>query len=242
MFVIIVNGKKFSISNRWNPSYFRLENANTKSNFTSLGNLCSERKETIDPQSYKNTIFNYIGLENIESNSAELIGFSPQLGSNIKSRSKIFYQNDILYGRLRPNLNKVYYANEMIKEGICTTEIIVLIPHRDKIIPEYMREILLSKIITDKVTALVAGAALPRIHSKDLLNLQIPLIDIEKQKKIVSWANEQRKKYAYYKNMCIQIPDWINGNIYDLIYDNKLNLPSQFEINTVEVIYDNKLP
>ena len=242
MLIEIVSGERFLKSSRWSPGYFRLEKKSKMSNLAVLGDLCSERKETLDPQQYKNILFNYIGLENIEGHSAELVSFSPQYGINIKSRSKIFYLNDVLYGRLRPNLNKAYHVDKILKEGICTTEIIVLVPNKNKIVPEYLREILLSKIITEKVSSLIAGAALPRLHSKDLLSLRIPFVSLEKQKEISLWISRQRSKYTYHKMMCAKLPAWISENFAGTVSDQKYNLPCQFEHKPKSLMYDNKLP
>ncbi len=49
-------------------------------------------------------IVNYIGLENIESNTSQLVGDIKVNFSEIKSNKSVFRKDDILYGKLRPNL------------------------------------------------------------------------------------------------------------------------------------------
>jgi hypothetical protein len=105
------------------------------------GNYQKERLEAI--KSTKNSIFSvkrlsevvdfrtlkvngidegitYIGMENIMSNTGELV--STDIKESISSAS-IFLRGDILFPKLRPYLNKVYYAD---REGICSTEFHVL--------------------------------------------------------------------------------------------------------------------
>ncbi len=68
---------------------------------------------------------NYIGLENIESNTGQLVNFSETSGDGIKSNKFQFTKEHILYGKLRPYLNKVYLPNFT---GVCSTDIIPIKP------------------------------------------------------------------------------------------------------------------
>ena len=92
-----------------------------------LSKLANERRETITLSDDYGSV-HYIGLENIESKTGRLVGFSIKHSNDIKSSCKLFYRGDILYGRLRPNLNKVLY-NDIFEKGECSTEIIVLTPN-----------------------------------------------------------------------------------------------------------------
>src|ERR1700690_1459470 len=84
--------------------------------------IVQERAETLDPQAYPDHEFGYIGLENFQSLTGDLVDFEPKPGRDILSRSKVFRGGDVLYGRLRPNLNKVFLAELPIEEGICSGE------------------------------------------------------------------------------------------------------------------------
>ena len=53
---------------------------------------------------------------------------------SIKSTKRIFAKGDVLFGKLRPALNKVAYAN---CDGICSTDIIVLRAKDKNIMPEF---------------------------------------------------------------------------------------------------------
>ncbi|MBK7142268.1 MAG: restriction endonuclease subunit S [bacterium] len=60
-------------------------------------------------------------MEHIESGSRRLLSTIP--ASEMKSSAFHFHPGDVLYGRLRPYLNKVFYATF---EGLCSSEFIVL--------------------------------------------------------------------------------------------------------------------
>lgn len=146
-----------------------------------IGDIVKERRETIDPQSHPKILLNYLGLENVQSTTGNLIGFEPRYGKEIKSRSKVFHSGDILYGRLRPYLNKVYVADELLDNGICSGEFLVLTPDANRVLPHFLRALLSSTYVHQFVSRLQTGSALPRLQLDDLLSIQVPIPPIEQQ-------------------------------------------------------------
>lgn len=159
-----------------------------------LREVVIESKIAKDPKEMSPREFFYIGLEHVEPITGEHHGIELTTCENIKSRSKAFEAGDILYGRLRPYLRKALYVEEPISSGLCSTEFIVLKAKQDIILPLYLREILVSNSITELVSRMQAGAALPRISSKDLLNISIPVPPIDFQKMCVEKINKSIKR------------------------------------------------
>ena len=96
----IISSNKLFHEKRWKTDYFLYEPITTfssKYESKSLRELARERKEYLDPQKFPKRTFNYLGLENIESSSGDLIDFQPKIGSDILSRSKIYFEGDVLY-------------------------------------------------------------------------------------------------------------------------------------------------
>lgn len=172
-------------ADRWTPSYFLQENEELSSTYPMLplSKVVKERKGTIDPQTLGDTLINYLSLENVRPQTGELNNFKPKVAQEIKSRSKVFDENDVLYGRLRPELNKVYLCQGELSTGICSGEFLVLSPIKDQINPIYLRHILASIYVTNIVKKYRMGASLPRISINDLLKIEIPVppIDIQNQ-------------------------------------------------------------
>ena len=140
-----------------------------------------KEKETVDPQAHPGDLMNYIGLENVESTTGDLVGFKPRYGKEIRSRSKRFYEGDVLYGRLRPYLNKVLVADSEIAVGICSGEFYVLVPRQDRVRANYLRAILSSEHVRKHVASWQTGSALPRLQLDDLLGIEVPLPPMEAQ-------------------------------------------------------------
>ncbi len=144
-------------------------------NLFKIGDLVVERVEFFDPQKYPDWDFTYLGLENVESNTGFLLNCFPRKGAEIKSRSKIIYGGDLLYGKLRPSLCKATVLNNSFKRGICSTEFFVLKINEQQVGPNYLRLILTSDFVLNQIKSFTAGAALPRIHIDDFLNIKVPL-------------------------------------------------------------------
>jgi len=68
----------------------------------------------------------YVGLEHVDSGSFRLSRWA--LPSEFKSNAFIFQTGDVLYGKLRPYLDKAVIAPGA---GVCSTELLVLRPKQD---------------------------------------------------------------------------------------------------------------
>lgn len=147
-----------------------------------IKDLIEERKGTIDPAEEGEELVNYLGLEHIKSLTGQLVNFEPRPGKSIKSRSKLFYQDDILYSRLRPSLNKVYHATEPVAEGICSGEFLVFIPNSKLVVPIVLRYLLGSEYVQRHAARFQTGTALPRMNLDDLLDIQVPVPPLDVQK------------------------------------------------------------
>ena len=94
-----------------------------------INELCRLKGISLNPQEHYGSV-NYLSLENIEGNTGKIIGNYVHEYQSIQSIKNVFEIGDILYGKLRPNLNKVYLAEI---DGICSTDILVLTADEEKI-------------------------------------------------------------------------------------------------------------
>jgi len=200
-------------SSRWNLKIWLSSNQKilpTSFPMIKLGKLLVERKKSLNPQDFKDISFNYVGLENVKSYSGFLVAFTPKNGKNIKSRSKIFLKGDILYGRLRPSLNKCMLVDNRLEEGICSPEFFVLVRRNQQVLPNYLRYILTSDFVLERVKILTSGAALPRIQIKDFLNIEIPLPPVDVQQQYDSFIHKAFEKHYNLFNSLNEFPLLMN--------------------------------
>lgn len=158
-----------------------------------LATLCEERTDMTDPMQSGSAPFVYIGLENVESITGDLLGDTIRKPGDIKSRCKQFSAGDVLYGRLRPGLRKVAVGPSA---GLCSTEFIVLRPKDNVLSAQVLRALLASKVVSKQLERLQTGAALPRVAARDLMAVKVPAPGREKQKKlerILEELGEQRR-------------------------------------------------
>lgn len=76
-------------------------------------------RQRVKPRDFQDLPF--VGMEHVEAHTSRLIGSVP--ASTMRSTGIHFHPRDVLYGRLRPYLNKVHLASF---EGIGSAEFIVL--------------------------------------------------------------------------------------------------------------------
>jgi type I restriction enzyme S subunit len=141
-----------------------------------IGDVALLSKERATPPFDNST--KYIGLENIESHTAKILNY--ENADIVKSDKMKFGSGDILYGKLRPYLNKVCIPNF---SGICSTDILVF-----KSLPCFDNRYLMNYLRTSKVIAFtssnMAGIQLPRISSKKLFECTIPVAPLAEQTRI----------------------------------------------------------
>lgn len=155
----------------------------------SLGHHFNRVTELCDPQATKEETINYIGLENLESQTGRLVGEIRHSPKSIKSTKVIFRPGDILYGKLRPSLNKVWLAD---RNGICSTDILVLRAKRREVIAAFYTAYFRQKEFNARVIAGVEGAQLPRVNFDHMAGLEIPIPPVEEQEAIVSSIDREQ--------------------------------------------------
>jgi len=152
---------------------------------------------------------NYIGIEHIESNTGEIIGFDEEEKYTTK---QTFKKGHILYGRIRSYLNKSWHATD---DGYCSTDIIVITP--TKIKGEILNQILLSKKFVNYSIRYSYGSQLPRVHWKDISKYPIALPPNEEQQEIVDIIKNIKEKIKLDKEEVIQLKLVKSGLMQDLL-------------------------
>ncbi|NDL65069.1 restriction endonuclease subunit S [Acerihabitans arboris] len=117
-------------------------------------------------------------LEDIEKNSSKLLNQVRVTDRPFKSTKNSFKNGDVLYGKLRPYLNKVIVAKE---DGVCTTEIIP-INAEPFCFNKYIFYWLKNSIFLSYVDEVSYGVNMPRLGTTDGLNAPFRLAPLAEQK------------------------------------------------------------
>ncbi|MBQ4447992.1 MAG: restriction endonuclease subunit S [Clostridia bacterium] len=211
MIINIVNSNEMKKKNVWSVNFlFPQEEIKAVEGYSlvQLSELVDERRETITLTGDYGEV-HYVGLENIEPRTGRLVDFTIKHCNDIKSSCKLFKYGDILFGRLRPNLNKVLF-NDFFQKGECSTEIIVLVPRVEYVDPLYLSELLRTESINRRIVNIVKGAALPRVSMADLKQLQLPIPPLDEQQRIAKIITQKREELDEHIKRVRQIPIELN--------------------------------
>jgi len=135
---------------------------------------------------------NYIGLENVESFSSRYVETDNNYDTSQAIQCKT---GDVLFGKLRPYLAKVYVANEPI---CCSSEFVVF---TNIDCPNYLKYLLLSNWFIKIVDASTYGAKMPRANVEYIKNMFVVFPPISEQKLISTYLD----KLAYDNDCLISI-------------------------------------
>lgn len=143
--------------------------------------------------------YQYIGMEQIEKNTG-LRKLKFVRGNEISSQTLMVPEGYVIYGKLRPYLNKYWENTTKNSNIICSSEFFVF--DTVGIDRQYYLSVLASDIVQRQLPPLFSGARMPRITEDDFFNLQIPLPQESVQKEIATLSAKARagiielKKYA----------------------------------------------
>lgn len=127
-----------------------------------------------------------IGLENIESKTGKYI---PTNEIMFEEDGIGFEKGDILFGKLRPYLAKVFLAD---RNGVCVSEFLVLRTSRAD--NNFLKFLMLSPSFIDIVDSSTYGTKMPRASWDFIGNLKIPLPPLKEQDQIAQFLDSEISK------------------------------------------------
>lgn len=147
---------------------------------TSYGHALKAEFEDVDDQTW------VLELEDIEKSTSRLLHRVLARDRKFKSTKNRFGKGSVLYGKLRPYLDKVLIADA---EGVCTTEI-APISFFGNIEPGYLRWYLKSPFFIAYATNATHGMNLPRVGTDKVRNAPFPFPPAQEQVHIVAKVDE----------------------------------------------------
>lgn len=144
---------------------------------TTLGEITSVRNSKADPATLSGQAF--IGLEHIEAHTSRLLEYG--LADDVRSSVATFVTGDILFGRLRPYLNKVIEAPF---DGCASAELIPFVAE-EGVNKALLRRWMMSPDFLARTASLDQGDR-PRVKADDLNAFPILLPPEAEQRRIVA--------------------------------------------------------
>ena len=141
-----------------------------------LTDLCDLIADPVRPGTLPETL--YLGLEHLAS--GRLVPIGGGLSSNVRSTTSAFQSGDVLYGKLRPYLDKAVLAE---KAGVCTTELLVLRAKED-VDPRFLATVVHSPRFVEHTIAGTTGVQHPRTSWAHVREFEMPAFTFDEQQRI----------------------------------------------------------
>lgn len=186
---------------------------------TSVNDLVNRKTDTIDPT--KSTeIFDYVGLEHIEP--GEFIRVGKSKSDETLALKVIFGKGDLLYGKLRPYLNKVWIADI---SGVGSTEFLVFEKNE---FSEWVYLNFQTKRFLDFTLSMTAGTQHPRASWRDVKKFQIIKPSDYSDLQLISNKILSTEKDKLDKQTKIQTLQRLKKSLMQNLLTGKVRLPQEF--------------
>lgn len=172
----------------------------------------------------------YVGLEHIEKNTGHFTSDFRRAPEILLATKYRFTPCHVLYGKLRPNLNKTTLPDF---DGVCTTEILPLLPQPQMLDRGYLYSALLSQRFVRWASNSVSGANLPRLDPERLLEYEIELPDLSEQRQIagrLEQADRLRRTHRY----ALELTDNFLPAAFLELFGDPIENPHSFRVEPLE--------
>ena len=143
---------------------------------TRLADMCDLTAEPVKPGTRPEAL--YLGLEHLAS--GRLVRIGGGRASEMRSTTSAFQADDVLYGKLRPYLDKAILADE---PGVCTTELLVL-RAKANVDPRFLAVFLHSRGFLEYAVAGTTGVQHPRTSWAHIREYVLPALTLTEQQRI----------------------------------------------------------
>ncbi len=137
-----------------------------------LGDILRLRKEIVHPHDTPSGPATFVGLEHIASGTGQRIGSEEVEMSGLTGRKPRFFKDDIVYGYLRPYLNKVWIADF---DGLCSVDQYVYSVDSSQADVEYTASFMRSPVYLERAPINLSPGQLPRIRTDEVAKVEINL-------------------------------------------------------------------
>jgi type I restriction enzyme S subunit len=126
----------------------------------------------------------HVAPDNIEKGTGRLLPYRTIAEDGVTSGKHRFYAGQVLYSKIRPNLNKVVVVDF---DGLCSADMYPLTPHFDA---RYLQLFMLSALFLTQVVRSDNRLAMPKVNQEQLRATLVALPPLAEQKRIVARVDQ----------------------------------------------------
>ena len=194
-----------------------------------LGEVCKVSPSTKNIERQGAWLLN---LDMVEQQTGRVIEYKYVGEDDLNGSIIQFDIENVLYSKLRPNLNKVVLPE---KDGFSTSELIPLRPDAGVLNRDYLAAFLRSDSFVTWAVSKTAGAKMPRLGTKDLMNAEIPMPEIEQQKKIAEKFKKLEQLISLRNQQISKLDELVKARFVEMFGDCKTN-PKNWKTKALEKI------
>lgn len=161
-----------------------------------VSDVCREDKKQISPTSEEAKKRVYVGMEDVSSNTGVITINKFNQGNKILSNTFQFDNRHVLYGKLRPYLNKVALPSF---SGRCSTELIPILP-KENCKREFLALLLRTEKLIHAAMKNKTGSRMPRADMSEVMKVKFNLPSLNEQERIIKKLTYFSKDYGYLKD------------------------------------------
>lgn len=147
-----------------------------------LGDVAHITAAIVDPKLQEFRDLAHVSGENITPVTGQLIGVKSAGADGVKSGKYQFDVGDVLYSKLRPYLRKAALAEA---PGLCSADIYPLKVEAAKLLPAYLRMILVTPRFTAYAVEQSARTRMPKLNREQLFSYRFRLPELDSQRAVV---------------------------------------------------------
>lgn len=180
-----------------------------------LGEVCKVSPSTKNIERQGAWLLN---LDMVEQQTGRVIEYKYVGEDDLNGSIIQFDTENVLYSKLRPNLNKVVLPQ---KDGFSTSELLPLRPDAGVLNRDYLAAFLRSDSFVTWAVSKTAGAKMPRLGTKDLMNAEIPVPTIEQQKTIAEKFKKLEQLISLRKQQITKLDALVKAQFVEMFETRK---------------------
>ncbi|MEG4396911.1 restriction endonuclease subunit S [Microcoleus sp. BROC3] len=153
-----------------------------KWNWVRFVDVASIESNLVKPDDFSH--YPHIAPNHIEKDTGKLLQYQTVLADEVTSAKHRFFPGQLIYSKIRPNLNKVVLVDF---EGLCSAD---MYPISTGLYPRYLLLYMLSQTFLIQVTSSDNRLAMPKVNQDQLSQILIAVPPIVEQKRIVEKVDE----------------------------------------------------
>ena len=140
---------------------------------------------TTDFEKYAN--YPHIGIDSIQKNTGDLIGYRTVSEDNVVSGKYLFSPKHIIYSKIRPNLNKVALPTF---NGVCSADAYPILPIDGKCNRTFLAYVMRSDYFLNYILQFCMRTNLPKVNRKELSGFVTPLPSLNLQNQFADFVTQ----------------------------------------------------